>query len=177
VVVPFTGGVLLAMIDGLGHGHEAAIASGAAARVLAASPELPPLTLVERCHEALRATRGVALLILSISTAAGTCEWTGVGNIEGVRFRRDAGIGTRRESLICVPGVVGYRIGTPKQRQLDVMLNDTFVLATDGVAPRFAEDGIGDESPEATAHGILQRYGRSTDDALVLVARYEGSAA
>ena len=46
-------GVLLAAIDGLGHGREAAAAAGNAARILEehADEELP--ALVERCHEAL----------------------------------------------------------------------------------------------------------------------------
>jgi phosphoserine phosphatase RsbX len=176
VVAPFDGGVLMAVIDGLGHGPDAALAARAAAEVLSASPALAPLTLVERCHAALRGTRGAALLIVSIASATGESQWIGVGNVEGVRFRREAGFGVRREALISRPGVVGYQLGALKQYQSELATNDTFILATDGVAPRFVEDGVGnpDESPEAIAWRILTRHGRSSDDALVLVARYEG---
>jgi hypothetical protein len=44
------------------------------------------------------------------------------------------------------------------------------------VSPRFAEDIVADDAPEAMAREILMRHGRPSDDALVLVARYAGAA-
>lgn len=177
VVAAFDGGVLLAVIDGLGHGHEAAAVSAAAARVLIADPGLSPAKLVERCHEALRGSRGVALLVVSLFTRAGQCRWTGVGNVEGVRYHRRPAFTSGRDALISTPGVVGYRMPTLRERQIDLAVNDVVVMATDGVSPRFTEDAVVDGTPDALASEILLRYGRASDDALVLVARYHGAGA
>jgi negative regulator of sigma-B (phosphoserine phosphatase) len=51
---------------------------------------------------------------------------------------------------------------------------DVLILATDGLQARFA-DGIklGDSSAHI-AQRLLAQYFKGTDDALVLVARYEG---
>src|SRR5258708_19725109 len=60
-------GILVAAIDGIGHGEEAANASKAAVALLRSSADEPIISLVERCHEKLRATRGVVLSLTSIN--------------------------------------------------------------------------------------------------------------
>src|SRR5262245_33173709 len=61
-------GVLLAAIDGIGHGAEAAAASKAAASILKANRDEPVISILERCHEALKATRGVVLSMAAVDT-------------------------------------------------------------------------------------------------------------
>ena len=56
-------GGLVAVIDGLGHGDAAADAAEAAAEVLHAQVDDPPQELLERCHEALRRTRGAVMTL------------------------------------------------------------------------------------------------------------------
>ena len=51
-------GVLAAVIDGVGHGNEAADAARIAGRTLNSSPHEDAVSLVWRCHEALKETRG-----------------------------------------------------------------------------------------------------------------------
>src|SRR5439155_23273538 len=50
VVGPFPGGALVAAVDGLRHGDEAAEAAEAAARILAGHPAEPPQPLLRRCQ-------------------------------------------------------------------------------------------------------------------------------
>jgi negative regulator of sigma-B (phosphoserine phosphatase) len=45
-------GILIAAIDGIGHGAEAANAAEAAISILKASTDEPAIFLLERCHEA-----------------------------------------------------------------------------------------------------------------------------
>src|SRR2546427_31410 len=52
------GGVLVAVVDGLGHGEEAAAAARLAVTTLDQFAPEPIASLVQRCHEALRGTRG-----------------------------------------------------------------------------------------------------------------------
>src|SRR5688572_15062635 len=65
VVRSFEGGTLVAVIDGLGHGPDAAVASEAAAEVLSARPGGDIAELVRLCHQRLRPTRGVAMSLAS----------------------------------------------------------------------------------------------------------------
>ena len=60
------GGALVAAIDGIGHGEQAAATARLAADTILRHPEEQPAALLTRCHAALRGTRGVVLSIASI---------------------------------------------------------------------------------------------------------------
>src|ERR1700687_5220577 len=68
-------GRLVPAIDGLGHGEEAANAAKAAAALLRSASDKPIISLVEQCHERLRATRGVALSLGFIDAEHGMMTW------------------------------------------------------------------------------------------------------
>jgi negative regulator of sigma-B (phosphoserine phosphatase) len=174
VVAPFEGGVLLAVIDGLGHGSEAAAASRLAADVLTSQASLDPVELMRRCHQRLRGSRGAAVLLLSLFAETRTFAWAGVGNVEGVCLRRAPGPGTAREALLSAGGVVGYQLPALPRRQATLEIGDLFVLASDGISPGFIEDVAVTREPNEIATTILAKHGRATDDALVLAARYQG---
>src|SRR5207245_2030712 len=57
------GGVLVAVVDGLGHGEEAAAAARLAVTTLDQFAPEPIASLVQRCHEALRGTRGAVMSV------------------------------------------------------------------------------------------------------------------
>jgi len=98
VVQPFASGVLLAVVDGLGHGEPAAAAARLAVAILAEHADEPPSLLVERCHTSLAPTRGVVMSLASVRTLDHTMSWLGVGNVEAVLLRRDGGSGGTGES-------------------------------------------------------------------------------
>jgi len=87
LVLPFPGGVLIGVLDGLGHGDEAAVAARAAAEVLRAQPDAHVIWLVRQCHEALGETRGVVMSLASFSERYATLTWIGIGNVEGLLLR------------------------------------------------------------------------------------------
>src|SRR5947207_903859 len=89
LVQPFANGVLVAVVDGVGHGVEAAAAAAVAVATLQARAHEDVAQLLRRCHEALRPTRGAALTVASFNAADGTMTWAGVGSVEGVLFRAD----------------------------------------------------------------------------------------
>ena len=202
VVARFETGTLVAAIDGLGHGNEASSAARLAASILEQDPHEPLITLVQRCHERLRLTRGVVMSLASFNTIDETMSWLGVGNVEG-RFIRASGDGMlpvdrrrgerRRQQqpvtedrrgaerrrpkydfLLLRGGVVGGDLPPLYAVPLPVLPGDTLVFTTDGVATPSVEDLVPGERPQATAEGILARYKKETDDALVLVARWVG---
>jgi phosphoserine phosphatase RsbX len=73
-------------------------------------------------------------------------------------------------------GIVGSRSGHPPVRPwvIPIQPHDILVLATDGLHADFGEDIVPQRDADATAKRLLERYGKGTDDALVLIARYLG---
>jgi negative regulator of sigma-B (phosphoserine phosphatase) len=103
-------GILIAAIDGIGHGEEAASVSKAAAAHLRDSANEPIISVVERCHEKLRATRGVVLSLACIDPEHGMMTWLDVGNVQGVLLRCDTRKGDMQELLLLRSGVVGSQL-------------------------------------------------------------------
>jgi negative regulator of sigma-B (phosphoserine phosphatase) len=177
VIIPFPGGVLVGLIDGLGHGYEAAEASIAASSLLAAHAGSAVLTLVQQCHEGLRKTRGVVMSLASFSALTSTMTWVGVGNVAGDMLRKQPGPGYLNRTLLTRAGVVGYQLPPLRAETLPVLAGDTLIFATDGIRGGFSTGLLVEESPQEIAHFILDRFARDTDDAHVVVARYIGDAA
>lgn len=167
-------GVLIAGIDGLGHGEEAATVSKAAAALLRRSADYAIISLVERCHEELRATRGVVLSLAFIDHEHGMMTWLGVGNVQGVLMRADAKRGNAQEMLLLRAGVVGAQLPPLQATVLPVSRGDTIFLATDGIRTDFSTSLSARENPQRAADRILNQYGNGSDDALILVARLTG---
>lgn len=173
VAAHFDAGAIVAVIDGLGHGTEAAAAAQLAASVLEENAKESVITVMRLCHEKLRSTRGVVMSIASFNAADGTVTWLGVGNVEGVLLHRDSYGTLTQEGLPLRGGVVGDQLPSLVASIVPVVKGDTLIFATDGVRLGFAE-GLKQDTAQATADFILERFARGTDDALVLVARYAG---
>ena len=69
---------------------------------------------------------------------------------------------------------MGYRLPSLYPVVIFVALGDVLIFATDGLRSGFTEDVPLNDAPQQIAEHILEHYGRGTDDALVLVARYVG---
>ncbi len=163
---------LVAVGDGLGHGAGAVTAAHAALRALAECDGESPIAMMERCHEQLRSTRGVVMSLALFRGSDNTMTWLGVGNVEGYLLRREARVVPGHESLLLRPGVVGDSLPRLSASVLQIGFGDTLIFATDGIRPGFADNVNLEDSPQQIANHILAQYGRETDDALVLVARY-----
>ena len=176
LVQPFSDGVLVAVVDGLGHGEEAAVAARCAVSLLRDHAHEPVEALLSTCHMRLRRTRGVVMSLASIDAQASRLSWAGVGNVEGVLLRTDPAGGPIRESLAPRGGVVGSHLPSLHSSIVGIATGDTLIFATDGIRTSFivgSRMNAGD-SPREVAQTILAQHGKETDDALVLVARYRG---
>lgn len=167
-------GVLIAAIDGLGHGEEAAHAANAAMSILKADADEPIISIVEHCHEKLRTTRGVVMSLASIDTAHGLMTWLGVGNVQGVLMRADTKKGNAMETLLLRGGVVGSQLPSLQATILQIRQGDTVYFGTDGVRRDFAQSLTALENPQRAADRILRQFRNGNDDALVLVVRLTG---
>ncbi|MBN2624731.1 MAG: SpoIIE family protein phosphatase [Acidimicrobiales bacterium] len=164
---------VVAVIDGLGHGTEAAEAASRVRDVIVRQPDQPVEMLLSLAHEALARTRGAAVTIASIDDR-GTMRWVGVGNVEGLVLRLDGHRPRRAASATLYGGVVGYRL--PRTRVSTVALEpgDVVVMATDGITPDFADDVALGSPIDRLVSTILDRSARPNDDALVAAVRYGG---
>jgi hypothetical protein len=175
VVAPFDGGTLVAVIDGLGHGPQAALAARAAAEVLMEHPSDALSRLVVWCHEALRKTRGAVMTLASFRSRGAELTWMGIGNVEGVLLRADD-----KRASDAAPlrgGVVGFRMPAFREATVSLACGDTVVLATDGIRSGFSRGRSAAASPAHLSASILADHGKTTDDAMVIVARYVGGSA
>jgi hypothetical protein len=103
--------------------------------------------------------------------------WSGVGNVEGLLVHADPTSRPRRRSLLVFGGVVGGSLAGIRTQAVPLHRGDVLIFATDGVRPDFGDDLELFGEPKAVAQRALNRWGRGTDDALVLVGRWLGGAA
>jgi anti-sigma regulatory factor (Ser/Thr protein kinase) len=174
LIEPFDGGALVALIDGLGHGPEAAAAADAAARLLRREPSQRVQVLIQHCHEGMRRTRGAAISLASFDAASASIEWIGIGNVDGILVRATEQTPYPDDGLMNRGGTVGFRLPPLQPRTLPVRRGDTLVLATDGIRGPLRDEVAPDRAPQDIADAILARHARATDDACVVVARYVG---
>jgi serine phosphatase RsbU (regulator of sigma subunit) len=165
---------LIGVIDGVGHGLGAAQAAAAAASVLETYEGASVAKLLESCHERLRDTRGAAVTLIVVDTAARVLEWVGVGNVAAALVRIEpSGTHSVRELLIRA-GLAGSSLQSTEALHVSIAAGDTIVLATDGVDPACMDEINPSEPVQQLAEHTLNRYGRAQDDALVVVARFRG---
>ena len=167
-------GALVAAVDGLGHGGEAARAARTAERVVRESPGRDLVSLVERSHKAMSETRGAAISLAFVSASEGRMCWLGVGNVEGRVLSGDPYTRTPKGSLALFNGVPGHQLPVMQIATLDLTPGDVLVLATDGIAAGFADSLDVSGSAQAITDRIMARHWRATDDALVVAVRYLG---
>ncbi len=166
-------GWLLAVVDGLGHGHGAAEAAETFLAVLRRHAEEPLTNLFQLGNEALRNTRGCVGSLACIDRGEGRLTWFGVGNVEGVLLHGNGnGSGFSSEYIVNRGGIVGYRLPELLPATLRLTDNDMLVLATDGIKSEFIDWLDPALSPRQLADTILSRCAKPIDDALVLAARW-----
>lgn len=160
--------VLASVIDGLGGGEEAAKAAQIAAATLREHADMPLPGLVRLAHNAMHHTRGAVIGILRLDTRAHKSWFLGVGNI-GIYVAS-----AHQIKPISKNGILGARLPTTLL-ELPYMYDpgDTFVLYSDGISSRWSLEGKLDlrSTPQALADHLLATYGKTIDDATVLVVR------
>jgi phosphoserine phosphatase RsbX len=172
VVKTLPEGALLAVVDGIGHGDDAAHSAELAVSALNGSEPLSPISLLRRCQLRLQGTRGAVLSIAWFSTADDTMTWLGVGNVAGVLLRREGYGIARQESLLLRAGTVGAQLPYVSASVLPVSYGDTLIFATDGIRSGFADALNINASTQEIARHIIENHWRKIDDGLVLVGRY-----
>ncbi|MBK1688820.1 serine/threonine protein phosphatase PrpC [Rubrivivax gelatinosus] len=162
---------LLAIVDGLGHGAEAACAADAAVQALATAPEASLPALMQRLDRALASLRGAAVGLVRVQ--GDRLRHAGVGNTRCMRLRDH-----HMRRLPSQNGIVGG--GLParvSESELDLLPGDWLLLFSDGLdeslqlpvlLPEWERD------PGLLCAHLLQQAAPGRDDAGVLVMRVGG---
>jgi serine phosphatase RsbU (regulator of sigma subunit) len=158
----------IAVVDGLGHGPQAAAAAAAAVAALATEPALNPLDAVHCCHDALKGTRGAALLVAAIDLSRGQLIVAGAGNVEARLYQHGGA-----KHLVTDRGIVGSVLPRVRPVELELAPEWRFLICTDGIRQRFDAESLLGVTPggDELAQAVLDGWGRLTDDATVLVAQ------
>jgi anti-sigma regulatory factor (Ser/Thr protein kinase) len=162
-------GRTLMLVDGLGHGPQAASAAHAAVVEFQRRRTEPAAALVEALHHALRPTRGGAVAVARVAWEEGMVSYAGVGNIAAVLRAPDGAV--RR--LVSHNGTAGHNarriqaFDYPGARGL-------LVMHTDGIGSHWSLDrypGLTQAHPLLVCGVLLHHHARGRDDCGLLVAR------
>ncbi|MEU8682314.1 SpoIIE family protein phosphatase [Streptomyces sp. NPDC048611] len=156
------------VVDGLGHGPEAAEAAQVALRSFHRAPDLPLPELLTALHRALRRTRGAAVGLLRLHP--GRAEYTGIGNVRVLTLTA-LDVGHR---LSGQPGIAGLNMTVPQVRSFPVPPGATAVLHSDGIDQRWAQAPspfVRRLPPHLLAASLAHSHRLTRDDATVLAAR------
>jgi anti-sigma regulatory factor (Ser/Thr protein kinase) len=169
-VVEEPGALTVVVVDGLGHGVPASIATDAAISALADNPADVDGYLA-RANAAMRQTRGAGLALCRLEPGRDELRCLSVGNISA-RLLHSGG----QKGLVSFNGTVGMYEAPPavKTMQYPWLAGATLVLWTDGLASYIdvaAEADLLTHDPAVAAAAMHRDHGRGRDDATVVVVR------
>jgi negative regulator of sigma-B (phosphoserine phosphatase) len=152
---------VFAVIDGLGHGPNAARAADAAVQILRAyKPGTDVLTVMQSIHGNLRGTRGAAATVCIIEDERITC--CGVGNVALRSHGADI-------PFVLSPGILGSNVRRFRTVEARLVNKQRIVLHSDGIASDLSLSRLQHLDAEETCDSIFRTHRKKNDDGAVLV--------
>ena len=159
----------LLVVDGLGHGPQAALAAREAVRVFGERDGLGPIEALKLIHAALRPTRGAVAAIAEVDPAARSIRYAGVGNIATSVLADGSS-----QSLVSMNGTLGHEARRFQEFAYPWPPGAVITMQSDGLATSWKLDryaGLLGRDPSLVAGVLYRDFVRGRDDATVLVAR------
>lgn len=160
------------VIDGLGHGEQAAQAALTGTAAFAQGPFEDPQVLFARLHGAMAATRGGAAALARYDRRADRLTFAGIGNIGATLLDAE-----RSRGLVSHPGIVGAQFSKARHFDYPDVAGQLLVLYSDGLQSRWRlQDypGLRHRHPAVIASVLHRDFSRGRDDVTVLVIALEG---
>lgn len=157
---------VLLVADGLGHGPDAAAASGEAVRIFREHAQQEPGEILTRIHGALRGTRGAAVGIARLNLAKKSLRFAGAGNIAGTILTNGAS-----RSLVSHNGIVGHELRKVQEFDYPIQPGALLVMHSDGLATQWRLDkypGLASRHPSLIAGVLYRDFCRGRDDVTVV---------
>ena len=149
--------ITLCIIDGLGHGVRAEEAAQAAERYVGAHLAEPLSEIFSGCDADIRHSRGVVMGIAVVDENQGTITYREVGNTSA--------------------RIIGGGYKTLNIWPTGLTPSHVFIMHTDGITQSLDVSGYTDlhkQDLTKPADTILDDWGRDTDDAAIVIYRYQG---
>jgi anti-sigma regulatory factor (Ser/Thr protein kinase) len=160
---------MVMVVDGLGHGPQAAEASREAVRVFEDRAGHEPAEIVRLANEALRGTRGAAMAITLIDTDRREARYCGAGNISATLVDPE---GRRRQSMVSHNGTVGHAVRKVQEFSYPWPAGSALVMHSDGLTSHWQLEqhaGLATRHPSLAAGVLYRDFRRGRDDVTVLV--------
>jgi len=168
-VKAFENKVLIAVVDGLGHGPDAAAAANTAVEYLKNNYQKSLTEIIKGCHKEMKGTRGAAIGIALIDLQNSVLRYTVVGNIE---------VSVKSRTVIrpiSINGILGYNLRQVREEEFSFNPGDLIILHSDGISTKFdlnlyPPEFLG-QHPQTIAERIAAEFGSGRDDLCIVVAR------
>jgi serine phosphatase RsbU (regulator of sigma subunit) len=157
------------LVDGLGHGPDAAIAAQAALSVVNEHRDKAPAEIMERAHGALRSTRGAAVAMAEIETAQNLLRFCGVGNIAAIIVTN-----SKARHLVSHNGIVGQEARKIAEFTYPWSPDSLLIMHSDGLTSRWDllnYPALIQRHPSLIAGVLYRDFSRGRDDMTVLAAK------
>jgi anti-sigma regulatory factor (Ser/Thr protein kinase) len=163
------GGVLVVVVDGLGHGPEAAAAAGEAIRIFRQRRSGDPGGLLAEIHAGLKSTRGAAAAAALLDSDRREIRYAGIGNISAAVFT-----GTESRSMVSHNGTVGHEMRRIQEFAYPWPAGALVIMHSDGLQTHWRLDryeGAVARHPGVIAGLLYRDFNRGRDDVTVLGIR------
>lgn len=157
------------IVDGLGHGPEAAKAATAAIAAFLAGTDRSPVGHLSEAGAALHSTRGAAVGVAVIDLQRREVTFSGIGNTVAIVLT-----GSVIQNLVSFGGIVGQRTVRLREFSTPWLSDSMFVGHSDGINTRWSLDaypGLATRHPSIIAGVLYRDFARGRDDASVLVVK------
>jgi anti-sigma regulatory factor (Ser/Thr protein kinase) len=168
-IVQGRGRLVVFVVDGLGHGLEAANAARAAVDTVRKHAQRDAPEIMDFVHAALRPTRGAAAAVALLQPESELCTFCGIGNIAG-SIRSKGG----SRSMVSHNGTLGHQVRKIQDFQYPFPKGSLLILHTDGIGSRWdlaAYPGIEMRHPALVAAALYRDHDRGRDDLTVIALR------
>ncbi len=160
--------MMIAVIDGLGHGPEAHRVSSAACDYLKHRWSQDVVATTRALHDEMRGSLGAVAGIAVVDTRSGQVNFSGIGNINYRVF------GQRNLRLLSMAGNLGHQIRSPRQEQHTLANDDVVLMYSDGITDRFDLQDYPQilyQGADTVARTVVDRFGKNHDDATCVALR------
>lgn len=169
VIKEFDNRCFLALVDVLGHGGEAYDIALRAQAYLEQNCSEKLVDVMRGLHACLRGTRGLVAATCRLDIETGELLYVGIGNIV-VRV-----LGARAYRFVSGDGIVGYMMSSIREQTLKLLEGDVLVMHSDGIKEHFELSecpGLLKGTAKSIATGLLNEFGKETDDAACIALKY-----
>jgi hypothetical protein len=156
-------------VDGLGHGHHAALAAAEACKVFDGARGSSPAEILRRMHEILRPTRGAAVLLVDVDWSAASACAAGIGNLVAALAQSE---GTKR--IISDNGIVGHTASKFREIVYPCAEDAVLIMHSDGLSGSWQLEkypGLLQHDPSLIAAVLYRDFTRVRDDSMIVVIK------